>query len=61
VHEWAAQQSSVDIGSLQEQPDTKNGIKIDNLGNVSIGQKEEEQLEDEEGEKTHPLNKIIWF
>jgi hypothetical protein len=50
MHEWAAQQSSFDAGSLQEQPDTNNGIKIDNLGNVSIGQKEEEQLKDEEEE-----------
>jgi hypothetical protein len=50
MEEWAAQQSSVDAGNLQEQPNGNNRIKIDNLGNVSIGQKKEEQLEDQEEE-----------
>jgi hypothetical protein len=44
IEEWAAQQSSVDAGNLQEQANANNGIKFDN---IDIGE-EEESLEDNE-------------
>jgi hypothetical protein len=44
MHEWAAQQSSVDAGNLQEQVNVNNGIRFDN---INIGE-EEEGLEDNE-------------
>jgi hypothetical protein len=43
MDEWAAQQSSVDAGNLQEQPHTKSGIKFNNF-NI---QEEKEGLEDD--------------
>jgi hypothetical protein len=36
MHEWAAQQSSVDAGNLQEQANANNGIRFDN---INIGEK----------------------
>jgi hypothetical protein len=47
MHECAAQQSSVDIGNLQEQANANKGIRFDN---INIGE-EEEGLEDKEVEE----------
>jgi hypothetical protein len=44
MHEWAAEQSSIDAGNLQEQANANNGIRLDN---INIGE-EEEGLEDNE-------------
>jgi hypothetical protein len=44
MHEWPAQQSSVNAGNLQEQANAKNGIRFDNF-NI---EKEREGLEDSE-------------
>jgi hypothetical protein len=51
MHECAAQQSSVDIGNLQEQANGDNGIGFDN---TNIGE-EEEGLEDNEIEEEDDL------
>jgi hypothetical protein len=44
MEEWAAQQSSVNAGNLQEQANANNGIRF---GNIKIGE-EKEGLEDNE-------------
>jgi hypothetical protein len=48
VHEWAAQQSSVDAGNLQEQANANNGIRFEN---TSIGEEEESLEHNEEVEE----------
>jgi hypothetical protein len=52
MHEWAAQQSSVDAGNLQEQANANNGIRFDN---INIGEKEEGLEDNEEVEEDDNL------
>jgi hypothetical protein len=57
MHEWAAQQSSVDAGNLQEQANANNGTRLDNI-NIA---EEEEGLDDDEEEEEDNNSFRAWM
>jgi hypothetical protein len=57
MEEWAAQQSSIDAGNLQQQANANNGIGFDN---INIGE-EEKSLEDDKEVEEDDTSFCAWM